>query len=378
MKKVAYIILVLVLLSFEGIPTSMYANEPSNEYSSDILLEIATQLGLRQSLDSLKDAEYHNGFFYKDLPLTVIIEDSTIGHIGYSIFTKQQRHAINSPIVNFLERYSLELDIPTRKEVTAKRRMQEDGVVFEEGDLNILKTFKDNPNLGITIQTLNDRKYTVTWMDSVKSLCSVSFPIDFELLNGTSLIENTRRLKERLLKDSVFERDTVYVDRDRLKKMWNMNYYVQQGDAYYFDNLNSNRYYELDSLEKIKPIFCKQFSFESVANLFTATDIPNDFVLQIRIQKYGLKKEQITVPLHQWINFCQKTGCKPYIGFIKNTGENLDCELIMRNVSMGYSHVMKFTFDTSMIEARRGFIPARLNCYIPTSRISKMFKELDK
>ena len=157
-----------------------------------------------------------------------------------------------------------------------------------------------------------------------------------------------------------------------------MNYYVHRGDAYYFDDLNSNRYYELDSLGKIRPIFCNQFSFESVVNLFTATDIPNDFVLQIRIQKYGLKKEQIPVPLHQWINFCKKTGCKPYIGFIKKTEDCLDCELIMRNVSMGYSHVMRFTFDTSMIETRRGFIPARLNCYIPTSRISKMFKELDK
>lgn len=378
MKIVAYIIFVLAFLSFERMPTSMYENEQSNDYSSDILLDIATQLGLRQSLDSLEDAEYYHDFFYKGLPVTVIVKDSTIEHIGYSIFTEQQRHAINSPIVNFLERYSLELDIPTRKEVTAKRRMQEDGVVFEEGELSILKTFKGNPNLGINIQTWNDRKYTVTWMDSVKTVCSVSFPIDFELLNGTDMIENTRRLKEHLLKDSVYVRDTVCVTMDRLIKMWNMNYYFQKGDVYFFDNLNSNRYYELDSLGKIKPIFCKQFLFESVANLFTATDIPNEFTLQIRIQKYGLKKEQINVPLHQWINFCQKTGCKPFLGFIKKTGDYLDCELIMRNVSNGYNHVMKFTFDTTMIEARRGIIPARLNCYIPASRISKMFKELDK
>ncbi len=378
MKKMAYTLLVLVLLSLEGMPTSMFANEPSNEYSSDVLLEISTQLGLRLSLDSLKDSEYYSKFFYKGLPVTVIVKGNTIEHIGYSIFTEQQRHAINSPIVNFLERYSLELDIPTRKEVTEKRRMQEDGVVFDVGDFNVLKTVKDNPNLGITIQTLNDRKYTVTWMDSVNSLCSVTFPIDFELLNGTDMIENTRRLKECLLKDSMYARDTVCVAMDRLEKMWNMNYYVQQGDAYYFDNLNSNRYYKLDSLGKIEPIFCKQFPFESVANLFTATDIPNDYVLQIRMQKYGLKKEQITVPLHQWINLCKKTGCKPFLGFIKKTGDNLDCELIMRNVPNGYSHVMRFTFDTSMIEARHGFIPARLNCYIPTSRISKMFKELDK
>lgn len=378
MKKVAYNILVLVFLSLEGIPTSMFANEPSSDFSSDILLEIATQMGLRQSLDSLKDAEYYDNFFYKGLPVTVIVKDRTIAHIGYSIFTKQQRHAINSPIVNFLERYSLELDIPTRKEVTAKRRMQEDGVVFEEGELSSLKTFRDKPNLGINIQTLNERKYTVTWMDSVNSICSVSFPIDFELLNGTDMTENTRRLKERLMKDSLYVRDTVSVALDRLKKMWNMNYYVHLGDTYYFDHLNSNRYYELDSLGKIKPIFCKQFTFESVANLFTATDIPNDYVLQIRIQKYGLKKELISVPLHQWVNYCQKTGCKPFLGLIKKTGDILDCELIMRNVSMGYNHVMRFTFDLSLIESRCGVIPARLNCYLPTSRISKMFKELDK
>lgn len=378
MKKVTHIILVLVILSLEGITTGMFAKEQSNDYSSDILLEIATQIGLKQSLDSLNDAEYYDSFFYKGLPVTVIIKDRTIDHIGYSIFTKQQRHAINSPILNFLERYSLELEIPTRKEVSIKRRMQEDGIVFNEGDQCTLKTLKDNPNLGINIQTLNDRKYTVTWMDSVKPLCSVSFPIDFELLNGTGMIENMHRLKERLLRDSVYAHDSVRITMDKLIKMWGINYYVQQGDSYYFDHLNSNRYYEVDSVGKIIPLFCKRFTYESVANLFTATDIPNEFVLQIRIQKYGLKKEQIIVPIHKWISFCKKTGCKPYIGFIKKTGDNLDCELIMRNVSMGYSHVMKFTFDTSMIETRHGFIPARLNCYIPTSRINKMFKELDK
>ena len=90
----------------------------------------------------------------------------------------------------------------------------------------------------------------------------------------------------------------------------------------------------------------------------------------------GYKEEIIRVPLNSWINFCLNSGCTPFVGLIDYDGNNATFELVMRNADLGYNHVMKVKFDVAQLESRKGIIEARLNSYVPTSKIKFLFDEL--
>ena len=45
----------------------------------------------------------------------------------------------------------------------------------------------------------------------------------------------------------------------------------------------------------------------------------------------------------------------------------------MQNEALGYAHVMKFSFNPSIIENCRGEAIARLNSYVPLSNVKALY-----
>lgn len=347
-----------------------------NSYRTDLLAHMASSMQITDRLNTLKDGMYWRWGMFKGNPVTVIVKNNQIEHIGYALFTPGQRETFSSPVYDFLERYSLEIDLPLKREKTVAKQIAEDGISFGKGTFSSLRILLNDTTCNINIINNDGKHYIVCLSKKDSVFCNVQFPISYDLLRGSAMLENERRIGQEIARSSLTGRKKTVVSRNELLPTWQSNYFILPGESYYTDELNTNRYYEQDENGDFRPVYRAKYPLESIANLLTGCEIDNQYMIDIHLKKYGNKEETISVPLDRWINFCLNNGCKPYFGVISYDGNFAVCEVIMRNVAYGYNHVMKVTFDVSQLETRKGIIQARLNSYIPSSRIKYLFDEI--
>lgn len=347
-----------------------------NSYRTDLLTRMASAMQITDRLDTLKNGMYWRWEQYKGNPVTIIVKNRHVEHIGYALFTPSQRKAFPSPIYDFLERYTLEIDLPLKREKTIAKQIAEDGIQFGKGTFSELRTLLNDTLCSIHITNENGKQYIVCLTKKDSVFCNIRFPISYDLLHGSAMLENERRIGQEIAKSPFPKRKEKMVSREELLPTWQSNYFILPGESYYTDELNTNRYYEQDGKGNFRLVYHPKYPLESLANLLTSMEIDNQFVIDIHLKKYGNQEELVSVPLDCWTNFCLTNGCKPYFGVISYDGNFAVCEVIMRNVEYGYNHVMKVTFDVSQLEARKGIIQARLNSYIPASRIKYLFDEI--
>lgn len=351
----------------------------TNGYATDLLKKMAVAMNMAQELDDLVDSCYYRSFTYNGRPITVDVQQGNVTHIGYSLFSKAQKEFLKSPICNFLERYSLEITLPMKREKSVARQLEEDGIFFRHGSINSFRQIEQDTSYAVGIENLNDKRYIVSWSKEGTEFLTVNFPIEYDLLVGCDMIEREKRLTEGIQNTSPECRiSTVPVDSAALQQSWQGKYYTLKGDMYYLPQLNSNQYYVKKQEEEsisYQLLYDTDFVAESLANLFTTVEIPNEYTMELRVRKYGFKTDTIHVALNQWTAYCLKEGCVPYFGVEENE-KDVVCEVVMLNKAMGYCHVMRAIVDSENMEDRNGVIKARVVTYIPISRIKHLFGEL--
>ena len=350
-----------------------------NSYDTDLLGKMAEAMNVTQELDTLGDGFYYRNYAYNGRPLTIEVQRGNIKHIGYSLFSKTQRKSLNSPVCNFLERYSLEITLPLQRQKSVSRQLEEDGIFFRHGSFDAFRQIEQDTSYTVKIENLNDKRYTVSWIKRGKEFLAVNFPIEYELLVGCNMIENERKLIADVQNTIIENQSKATLDcTDAFQPSWQGKYYVLKGNTCYIPQLNSNKYYvknEKRNSVSYQLLYDSHFMVESLANLFTTADIPNNFTVELRIKKYGLKEDIIIVPLNQWTVFCLNQGCIPYFGVAKNE-KNVTCEIVMHNKAMGYAHIVRAVIDSEGMEERNSTIMARVLPYVPTTRIKYLFDEL--
>lgn len=346
-------------------------------YRTDLLERMAAAMNMHPKLQLLADGEYYRYAEYKGRAVTVIVAGGEVTHIGYSLFTPTQRRAFRSPACDFVERYALELSLPLKREKSITRQLDEDGVFFRNGNLETFRQLQQDTTWQVGIEMLDGKRYTVSWQHWGKQPFAINFPVEYDLLAGTDMQEEERRIVGSILRSSTKTRRLPPFDAQQLKPAWQGKYYVLPGEHYYTEQLNANCYITRDG-GGYRPFFHPDFVVESLANLLTTAAVDNDYDLEIRLVKYGFVQDTIRVKLNQWVNYCIECGCKPFFGVISTKDGMADCEVIMQNTAMGYIHVMRLTVDIGSLQERRGLVQARLNSFVPTTRVKYLFDELKK
>lgn len=347
----------------------------ANSYRTDLLQRMAETMNITQQLQQQEDGEYYQYLSYNHRAVTVIISQNEVVHIGFSLFTPAQRKDLNSPVCNFIERYALEIALPMKRERSVSRKLNEDGIFFRNGDFESLKLLQNDTTYQIGLELLDNKRYTVSWSKDGKEVISVNFPVEYDLLAGTDMTENERRIMEDVRRSSTKTRQAMIDDDLSLEKVAHGKCYILKGDYFYNKQLNTNRYYVKNEEDSCLLFYHRDYVLESLSNLMTTAAIENDYDIQIRLVKYGFSQDTICVKLNQWLNYCIDQGCMPYFGIIAIDKDMADCEIIMKNVLMGYIHVMRLNIDIGTLEDRKGLIKARLNSFVPTTRVKYLFDE---
>lgn len=349
-------------------------------FHSNFLQEMAVAAGIQSQADKLSDGCYYDMFSYKNRPLTVIVSNDEVVHIGYTLFSSMQREFVEEDIANFVERYWLSTDLPLKRVKAVGQQMREDRVTFTKGSLSSVDILQSDTSLSVQTSMDFERYYAITWRKNGAAVCALRFPVDNELLSGRNLIENDQRLADdiRRARPAPPSPDTV-VNGDILHHSQESGYYVLPGESYYMDALTGNRYFLRNKKRRtFGLLYAPEHKFETIANMLTGTDLPQaeNFVLTLRQQTYNYQQNIINTSLRQYVAFCLQNGCVPYVGLISENGNIVEVELVMRNVALGYAHVARLSFDMTQMDDGGGTAVGRLNAYVPTANVKNLFKDL--
>lgn len=355
------------------------ASFTKNRYQSDLLVQMAESLQMKEELDTMGNGSYIAQKSYNSHPLSIIVANGEVEHIGYSIFSSDMRASMPSPVCDFLERLALQTDLPLKRIKTMSDQLTEDEVTFAVGNIHTLASLWSVNNSRFSLYKVQDKMCRATWTKNGKPYCSVSFPVSYNLYHGTDLVENQRRLMEDLRRVSNVKKDKEKgFSKEQLTKLFEPNYFVLKGDSLYVTTLNSNNYYVQDDNDHYKLLFSDRHPIESFANLLTTNSIDNNIQANIKLVLYNFKSEMINIPLASMLHYFMTKGCKAYFGMIDKNANQYTAELLMLKRDEGYCHTIKLTFNKDNVSSRSGTISGRMNCYIPISKVKFLFEEKKK
>lgn len=275
-----------------------------------------------------------------------------------------------SPIYTFIEQYFAELQSADNKK-KAEQKMADDKFKIEQGDLTSIALLNDSLDTRIS---LNDKKrYIVSWLLKNKTVMSVSFPAQYELILGKNKYDTENMIKKMLLS---FQPAAVprMQPKGTLNSTGDKDIYIESNGYYQVKSLRADHYY-IKERQGYRLLSDKQYPYETLANLMTTGQLSNRLQLRIIHKKYGNQQDTISIPLNHWTLFCKEEGCIPYFGTEKEDAKSITATLIMNNRSLGYIHLLHFNFPLGLLDKMEGTVTATLRTYIPTHNLENLFDD---
>ncbi len=255
--------------------------------------------------------------------------------------------------------------------------LREEKIAFLQGGFSQLKAALADTAAAMELTLVDGKRYAASFFRGDQRTVTLSYPASYQLILGTTLMEAEDRLFDEVWRTSMPKAEERQVAEELLQQVGTSAVYLLAGSSYVLPELNTNRYYVKNEQGKFELLYSEDLPLETMANLATGTDIEHQLTLDIRMVKYGYRTESASIPLRQWIAFCNNQGCSPYFGVISSETGKVVCELVMQNEGLGYAHVMKFEFDPAILVGRKGNMSARLNSYVPISNVKSLFKEYE-
>lgn len=301
---------------------------------------------------ALKDG--YNLLTANNRQVVVIVRNNAVSHIGWQLFSKDIREVDNTPVIDFLERYFLQLNYPP-KDMTARQMQSDDEFKFLKGSLNTVSDILPTDAFGFSY---DKRNYVATWNRNGQPILSVSFPVEYELISGENKIEAENNLMADIKNTSL----------NGVKAKTASN-------VHYINDKFSNRLYK----KKGELLFSDRHPAETVSNMLLSMDAKGDYDIKVTQLSYGFRKLVFNVPLRQWIAFCQNNGCQLYVGIEDiNVDGDVSAVVIAVNEAENYNHVLTVTVPSEAIQAQKGSLEARLYPYVPTHNVLSLFATYKK
>ena len=257
---------------------------------------------------------------------------------------------------------------------TAAEYLRQEKVSLAAGTFESLKQLSADSTASMQLGLVEGKRYMLGFAKNGRHTI-LTYPADYQLIMGVSLMDMENHLPQNVRNTPLppVPKDTQ-ADSSQLEHIPGSLIYIKKGASYILDELNSNRYY-VYSQTGFDLLLSSDFPVETMANLVTGTDIDAGVEIEILLVKYGFRTETFTVPLRRWVAFCLNEGCTPYFGTISKQERQMVCELVMHNQALGYAHVMKLSFDPTIIDNASPRASARLNSYVPLSNVKSVFYE---
>jgi len=297
------------------------------------------------------------------------------------LFSDEAKTIAPPVVYDFLERYLYEIS-QSKRGYDFYQKIADDKVVVREGSFSNIGHL--SPSVPFAITRYEDKGYEVCWTDAVtgRTLLSMQFPIQFELLLGMSKEEIEKTMKGQLRAYA----DTLQAEMSHPDSLESINtegsiFRSTTSKHYYVESLNTEKYYFNAGKEgkSMVPLFSSEHKGFSAANLFHGLiKDTGAYQLHIEQQLYGFKQENYTIKLNQWLNYCRANSLTIYFGIEEERKDGLKALLIAANRDLAYNHVMSIIIPDNFVEKRNSVLKATLNAYIPTNNLKDLYQQYTK
>lgn len=336
-------------------------------YRTPELRRLASALQIQE--DSLREGK--NFFTFGQKHLRVDISRNTVTDLGYVIFPEELKAAAGTPILNFLERYFLLLDYP-KPDRTRQKMMQEDRFKFTTGNVSTIGSILPTDEFSYNCQF---HKYEAAWRRNGKTILSVSFPAEHQLISGEDKIQAEANFQEDAL--MAYFPPSPEIDESLLTPTIQKDFYVMKGSSYLNNKLNSDLFYQRQG-ESFTLLSSISHPIESAANMMIGTNYSSPYNLKITQMLYGFKKKTYDLPLRNWIAYCRNSGCTLYYGVESITQQMIKATVIAVNTAENYNHLLFVNIPLSAIDTGQGDIEAKLETFIPMHNVLNIFAKYRK
>lgn len=252
-----------------------------------------------------------------------------------------------------------------------KSQMERDNVWITQGSMDLLNLINEQTSMNFSEK---ENRYIVSLINESFLLIELSFPASCQLLTGKNLKELEADFVKGLSSYSYTPSSSQPV-RKELKKLAG-DYCVKTGDTYYIEEINGNLYFE-EKERALRPVFSMDHPAESVFNLFLSEDTPGNVSIRMTVRQYGLKREQMEIPVRSWISYMRNQGCALYVGVEALETNTVKVYVFAVNTVLKYNHVMNVEIPNSLLSEEKGTVEGDITLFVPTHNISSLFEELN-
>lgn len=347
--------------------TSSVKAEDSHFYRTSEIERLITKLKI--NVDSIHEGI--NTYEIGKRQVKLVFTGGQVTFVGYHLFSNEMKTMVRTPILNFLERYFLQLDYPTSNR-PRPRMLNEDRFNFVVGSLQTVASLRIDDAFSFSLE---NNRYLATWTRNNLPVLSVSFPAEHELISGENKVEAEAHVETDILLSPL---DSISsVNEALLMPAVQQGYFIRKGGTYIKDLFASDLFYHRND-SSLYLITDSSHPLESAANLMLSAECQADCMLDVRQVMYGFKKKQFSVPLRNWITYCVNNGCELYFGAEFMDEQEIRATVIAVNVAEGYDHVLFVTIPMTIIENGRGDIEAQLEAFIPMHNVKGLFAKYQK
>lgn len=283
------------------------------------------------------------------------------------LFSDSLRSLHPLPIYDFLENaLAGQGSLSPEQELVLKK------VVFTTGSWSTLRQV--TPADDCSISDKDGQHYIVSWKRGGHEFVTLHFPIDYELLAGS-----TRKKMERAFIKGLssftpdIQDEQLNVSIDELYHLAGDSIYMLKGDTFRkLPDFTSHTFYTLKNQQPVL-LFDLSRPRETLANwLLSLSSKTPDACLTIDMQMTGYSNTVLKIGLKQFMLYCRQQGCTPYYGFkdSANGSKDLSAVLLLHNVSAGYAHMVSLSCEKSQITAAKPELYCRMSLFLPVSQVS--------
>jgi hypothetical protein len=365
MKPIPHILHLLLALMLSA------AAQAQTRFATTQLRHTARQLGLDR-LDTLRDGV--TTLRYKNQPLRIRKQEGRIESIGRTIFSPQLRRDNPLPIYDYLEFAYLD----KLWKVSDNPLLYTD-LRFTRGSWADMAAVGEQTTCNISMT--EDKHYSVTWLDgSGKTICALTFPVDYERLAMTS----RRELEANFINDLRTHRRTkpaAYTPTPDPAKMQTDDgkLYTMPGGTYLMNAINADTYYVSDRRQQLQLLWYVKNPARSVRNLFcVSSPLFEETTIALRFTMYDMTIQEVTVALPDFLDYCRQKGCEVYVGIESFDDTEVKASVFMYDRNSGYDHIFTCTIPARQVGAARCRVTARASLYAPTTNVTTLFYEFDQ
>ncbi len=271
-----------------------------------------------------------------------------VSHIGYQLFAPQlAEYYQNEPLFHFVERYLLELDL----RIDGKNpdlRMDIDQVVLTRGSISLLRTLTPQSNFSFDFEEIRRHFYRLTWTLSSGAVVSMVIPADCQLIMGANSPEMELMAERDILRAMPLDEERVMSRWVEAKGVRENNFLILEGGTYMSSYIRGDLYFtEQDGQRNL--LISSWQPRESVNNLMLTGLSKLDLPVSLTMNRYGGKRDQLSITLSQYISFCLQEGCRLYFGIKQVKDGVLTGALFAYNEQFAYTHLLDVTFPLSLL-----------------------------